>query len=212
MRDEIDFWRLDKAAKVESVVRDINPLIRRARAAGLSVTAYLLEQAAEEARKELSSSLPTPVWRGPPCSTRSGASSSPFSVARRQSGRSRRARSRPSRLSPLVYDATPGEATPFVAAFQRGLAEVGFVEGQNVAVEYRYVKLCGRDAARLSSTFRETLSVYPQSFSPSCTQGSPTDRRIKYEGEHRTWRRRGGLGGPCTFDTTRPASTCRCDD
>jgi putative ABC transport system substrate-binding protein len=36
----------------------------------------------------------------------------------------------------LVYDATPSEATPFVAAFQRGLAEVGFVEGQNVAVEY----------------------------------------------------------------------------
>jgi hypothetical protein len=34
MRDEIDFWRLDKAAKVESVVRDINPLIHRARAAG----------------------------------------------------------------------------------------------------------------------------------------------------------------------------------
>jgi putative ABC transport system substrate-binding protein len=39
---------------------------------------------------------------------------------------------------PLVYDATPSEATPFVAAFQRGLVEVGFIEGQNVAVEYRY--------------------------------------------------------------------------
>ena len=39
---------------------------------------------------------------------------------------------------PLVYDATPSEATPFVAAFQRGLVEVGFVEGQNVAVEYHY--------------------------------------------------------------------------
>jgi len=38
----------------------------------------------------------------------------------------------------LVYDATPSEATPFVAAFQRGLVEVGFVEGQNVAVEYHY--------------------------------------------------------------------------
>ena len=38
----------------------------------------------------------------------------------------------------LVYDATPSEATPFVAAFKRGLLEVGFVEGQNVAVEYRY--------------------------------------------------------------------------
>jgi putative ABC transport system substrate-binding protein len=37
----------------------------------------------------------------------------------------------------LVYNATPSEATPFVAAFQRGLAEVGFAEGQNVAVEYR---------------------------------------------------------------------------
>ena len=55
MRDEIDFWRLDKAAKVESVARDINPLIPRARAAGLSVAAYLLELTAQEARKELSS-------------------------------------------------------------------------------------------------------------------------------------------------------------
>ena len=38
----------------------------------------------------------------------------------------------------LVYDATPSEAAPFVAAFQRGLVEVGFIEGQNVAVEYHY--------------------------------------------------------------------------
>ena len=37
-----------------------------------------------------------------------------------------------------VYDATLSEATPFVAAFKRGLLEVGFVEGQNVAVEYHY--------------------------------------------------------------------------
>jgi putative ABC transport system substrate-binding protein len=48
---------------------------------------------------------------------------------------------RPQQTTPavsLVYDATPSEATPFLAAFQRGLVEVGFVEGQNVAVEYRY--------------------------------------------------------------------------
>jgi putative ABC transport system substrate-binding protein len=38
---------------------------------------------------------------------------------------------------PLVYGATLNEAATFVAAFQRGLVEVGFVEGQNVAVEYR---------------------------------------------------------------------------
>jgi putative ABC transport system substrate-binding protein len=36
----------------------------------------------------------------------------------------------------LVYDAPLSEATPFVAAFQRGLEDVGFVEGQNVPVEY----------------------------------------------------------------------------
>jgi putative ABC transport system substrate-binding protein len=38
---------------------------------------------------------------------------------------------------PLVFGATLSEATPFLAAFQRRLVEVGFVEGQNVAVEYR---------------------------------------------------------------------------
>lgn len=57
MHDEINFWRLDKAAKVESVAHDINPLIRRARAAGLLVTGYLLELAEQEARKELSSPI-----------------------------------------------------------------------------------------------------------------------------------------------------------
>src|SRR5262245_17691561 len=37
----------------------------------------------------------------------------------------------------LVYHASLSETTPFVAAFQRGLVEAGFIEGQNVAVEYR---------------------------------------------------------------------------
>src|SRR5262245_6532744 len=34
--------------------------------------------------------------------------------------------------------ATAGESAPFVGAFRQGLGEVGFVEGQNVAVEYRW--------------------------------------------------------------------------
>ena len=38
----------------------------------------------------------------------------------------------------LVYDATPSEAALFIAAFRRGLAEVGFADGQNVALEYHY--------------------------------------------------------------------------
>jgi hypothetical protein len=51
MISEREFWRLDPIAKAESVARDIDRLVSRARAAGLSATAYILEVAAQEARK-----------------------------------------------------------------------------------------------------------------------------------------------------------------
>jgi len=39
----------------------------------------------------------------------------------------------------FVYtDQTSSEAAPFVTSFHQGLREVGFIEGQNVAVEYRW--------------------------------------------------------------------------
>jgi hypothetical protein len=50
IRDE-EFWRLDPSAKAESLTHDIDLLAARARAAGLSATAYILELAAQEARK-----------------------------------------------------------------------------------------------------------------------------------------------------------------
>jgi hypothetical protein len=52
MASEVEFWRQDPATKAEGIAQDVERLSRRARAAGLSVTAYILELAVGEARKE----------------------------------------------------------------------------------------------------------------------------------------------------------------
>jgi len=44
---------------------------------------------------------------------------------------------------------TSNEPSPFVSAFQQGLRETGFIEGQNVAVEYRCRILKGEKPADL---------------------------------------------------------------
>jgi putative ABC transport system substrate-binding protein len=36
--------------------------------------------------------------------------------------------------------ASPQEYKPFVAAFRRGLSEAGYVEGQNIAIEFRWAE------------------------------------------------------------------------
>ena len=40
----------------------------------------------------------------------------------------------------FVNSGSPGGYAPYVAAFRQGLKETGYVEGQNVAVEYRYAE------------------------------------------------------------------------
>src|SRR5262245_31699080 len=40
----------------------------------------------------------------------------------------------------FVHTASPGDASHFVAAFRQGLKETGLVEGQNVAVEFRWAQ------------------------------------------------------------------------
>jgi hypothetical protein len=52
MASEAEISRQDPATKAEGIAREVERLSRQARAAGLSVTAYILELAVEEARKE----------------------------------------------------------------------------------------------------------------------------------------------------------------
>src|SRR5438034_7224247 len=40
----------------------------------------------------------------------------------------------------FLGNASPGPFAPFVAAFHQGLSETGYVEGQNLATEYRWAE------------------------------------------------------------------------
>jgi putative ABC transport system substrate-binding protein len=39
-----------------------------------------------------------------------------------------------------LNSSAPGPSAPFVAAFHQGLSETGYVEGQNVAIEYHWAE------------------------------------------------------------------------
>ena len=40
----------------------------------------------------------------------------------------------------FLRSTSPANSTPFVTAFRQGLKEAGFVEGQNIAIEFRYAE------------------------------------------------------------------------
>jgi putative ABC transport system substrate-binding protein len=40
----------------------------------------------------------------------------------------------------FLWNQAPGPWAPFVAAFREGLSEIGYVEGQNLAIEYRWTE------------------------------------------------------------------------
>jgi putative tryptophan/tyrosine transport system substrate-binding protein len=54
--------------------------------------------------------------------------------------RSLRAQQKAPLVIGFVHSALPGPAAPSVAAFRQGLGETGYVEGQNVAIEYRWAE------------------------------------------------------------------------
>ncbi len=49
---ELDFWREEPTKRAKTIADEIEQVARRARASGLAVTAYILDLAANEARKD----------------------------------------------------------------------------------------------------------------------------------------------------------------
>src|ERR1700681_2607372 len=54
----------------------------------------------------------------------------------------RRPRAQQKTIPEIGYlnSASPGPAAPYLAAFRQGLSETGYVEGQNLAIEYRWAE------------------------------------------------------------------------
>src|SRR5205814_4407732 len=51
-----------------------------------------------------------------------------------------RAQQKPMPVIGFLGVASPGPFAPYVAAFHQGLSDTGYVEGQNVSVEYRWAE------------------------------------------------------------------------
>jgi putative ABC transport system substrate-binding protein len=68
----------------------------------------------------------------------------------------------------FLNGASPGGFTPFVGAFRQGLKEVGYVEGQNATIEYRWAEgQYDRLPALAADLVRRKLTVIAATSTPA---------------------------------------------
>jgi putative ABC transport system substrate-binding protein len=68
----------------------------------------------------------------------------------------------------FLSSASPGPYAPFKSAFHQGLKEAGYVEGQNVAIEYRWAEgQYGRLSALAADLVRDRVAVIAALGTPS---------------------------------------------
>jgi putative tryptophan/tyrosine transport system substrate-binding protein len=68
----------------------------------------------------------------------------------------------------FLSSASPGPYAPFVSAFHKGLKEAGYVEGQNVAIEYRWAEgEYGRLSAMAADLVRDRVTVIAATGTPA---------------------------------------------
>jgi ABC-type uncharacterized transport system substrate-binding protein len=68
----------------------------------------------------------------------------------------------------FLSSASPGPYAPFVSAFHKGLKEAGYVEGQNVAIEYRWAEgEYGRLSAMAADLVRDRVTIIAATGTPA---------------------------------------------